>query len=183
MDLLAPVERRVIFTGPPEGTRGVDDVLRLARYLPVDRPTQVVLLLRDPGYREPTSTRCRVGAHEVLVVRGLLSREELRAAYRASHAAVFPYRFVRTVLPLVVLEAVATGLPVAVTRVHPIRELETKTGLVFAKVRDPQDLARAVQQMFDEGMRAEALRKNQEWIRSSPDWPAVARTFAALVQR
>ena len=96
---------------------------------------------------------------------------------------MFPYRFVRTVLPLVVLEAVAAGLPVAVTRVHPIRELETKTGLVFAKVRDPRDLARAVLQMFDEGMRAEALRKNQEWIRSSPDWPAVARTFAALVQR
>ena len=182
-DLLKPVERRVIFTGPPEGTRGVDDVLRLARFLPVDRPTQVVLLLRDAGYRDPAVTRSQVGPHEVLVVRAFLSREELRAAYRASHAAVFPYRFVRTALPLVVLEAVATGLPVAVTRVHPIRELETKTGLVFAKVRDPRDLARAVQQMFDEGMRAEALRKNQEWIRSSPDWPAVARTFAALVQR
>src|SRR6266566_4810251 len=129
--IVSPARRRVVFTGPPEGSRGVGDMLRLPHYLPRDPATQVILLLRDGTNPEPVTTRTRVGAHELVVVRGLLSREELRTAYRVSQVAVFPYRFVRTGLPLVALEAVATGLPVVTTRVHPIRELEGRTGLVL----------------------------------------------------
>jgi len=177
---LGPVDRRVVFTGPPEGSRGVDDVLRLAHSLPSDPPTQVVLLLRDRKYSDPTVTRTRIGAHELLVVRGLLSRQELRAAYRVSHVAVFPYRFVRTGLPLVALEAVATGLPVVTTRVHPIRELEGRTGLVFTESRDPPGLARAIQGIFEDATLKGIQERNQEWIRTTPDWTSVARTFVSL---
>src|SRR5437867_3342211 len=87
--ILGPVVRRVVFTGPPEGSRGVDDMMRLARFLPRDSPTQVVLLLRDGRYPQPAVARIRVGAHDLLIVRGLLSRQELRAVYQASHVAVF----------------------------------------------------------------------------------------------
>jgi glycosyltransferase involved in cell wall biosynthesis len=178
--ILGPVGRRVVFTGPPEGSRGVDDMLRLAHLLPSDSPTQVVLLLRDRRYSDPNLARTRIGAHELLVVRGLLSRQELRAAYQVSHIAVFPYRFVRTGLPLVALEAVATGLPVVTTRVHPIRELEGRTGLVFAEPRNPPGLARAIQEVFEDDTLKEIQRRNQEWIRTTPDWTAVARTFVSL---
>src|SRR3989442_11082650 len=143
--ILGPVGRRVVFTGPPEGSRGVDDMLRLARSLPSDPPTQVVLLLRDRRFSDPNVSRTQIGAHELVVVRGLLSRQELRAAYRASHVAVFPYRFVRTGLPLVALEAVATGLPVVTTPVHPIRELEGRTGLAFTGPPNPRGIAGGVQ--------------------------------------
>src|SRR5437016_7727103 len=180
---LSPVDRRVVFTGPPEGSRGVDDMLRLARSLPSEPPTQVVLLLRDRRYSDPTVVRTRIGAHELLIVRGLLSRQELRAAYRSSHVAVFPYRFVRTGLPLVALEAVAAGLPVVTTRVHPIRELEGRTGLVFAKPRNPPDIARAIESAFDDAQRAAVVRKNDEWIRTTPDWSTVAKTFVSFVRR
>ncbi len=178
--ILGPVDRRAVFTGPPEGSRGVDDMLRLARSLPSDPPTQVVLLLRDRRYSDPTVARTRIGAHELLIVRGLLSRQELRAAYRFSHVAVFPYRFIRTGLPLVALEAVATGLPVVTTRVHPIRELEGRTGLVFTEPRDPSGVARAIQGIFEEGTLNGIQGRNQEWIRATPDWTAVARTFVSL---
>ena len=181
--VLGPVGRRVVFTGPPESSRGVDDMLHLARSLPSDPPTQVVLLLRDRKYSDPTVTRTRIGAHELLVVRGLLSRQELRAAYRVSHVAVFPYRFVRTGLPLVALEAVATGLPVVTTRVHPIRELEGRTGLVFTEPRDPPGVVRAIQGIFEEGAASGIQRRNQEWIRTTPDWTSVARTFVSLSGR
>ena len=177
---LPSVPRRVVFSGPPEATRGVDDVMRLARELPADLPTQVVLLLRDPRVPSPTLTRERVGVHERVVVRGLVTRNELRAIYQASHVAVFPYRFVRTGLPLVALEAVAAGLPVVTTRVHPLRELEGRTGLVFANPRDPSDLARAVRSAFDASRRKEILDRNEQWIRSNPDWPAVARSFVSM---
>lgn len=178
--VLPSVPRRVVFSGPPEATRGVEDVMRLAEGLPRDFPTQVVLLLRDPRFREPTVEHVRRGAHDVVSVRGLLSRDEIRAIYRESHVAVFPYRFVRTGLPLVALEAVAAGLPVVTTRVHPIRELEGRTGLVFARPRDPRDLARAVRSCFDGDQREEIRRKNEEWIRASPDWRTVAKTVISI---
>src|SRR6058998_629728 len=181
--ILGPVDRRVVFTGPPEGSRGVDDMLRLARSLPSEPPTQVVLLLRDRRYSDPTVARTRIGAHELLIVRGLLSRQELRAAYRSSHVAVFPYRFVRTGLPLVALEAVATGLPVITTRVHPIRELAGKTGLVFAEPRNPRGIARAVHDVLDEGALERIREKNREWIEATPSWTADAKTFVSMSGR
>ena len=180
---LSPVDRRVVFTGPPEGSRGVDDMLRLARSLPSEPPTQVVLLLRDRRYSDPTVVRTRIGAHELLIVRGLLSRQELRAAYRSSHVAVFPYRFVRTGLPLVALEAVATGLPVVTTRVHPIRELEGSTGILFAQPANPRDLANAIQSTLDDGTRRRTQQKNREWIQATPDWRTVARAFVSVAAR
>jgi glycosyltransferase involved in cell wall biosynthesis len=143
----------------------------------------VVLFLRDRRFSDPRVERTRIGSHELLVVRGLLSRQELRAAYRASDLAVFPYRFVRTGLPLVALEAVATGLPVVTTRVHPIRELEGRTGLVFAEPRDPSDLATRIREVFENDALNGIRRRNEEWIRTSPDWKAAARTFVSLAER
>ena len=178
-----PVPRRVVFSGPPEATRGTRDVVQLPRVLPRDPPTQVVLLLRDGRFPTPVVKRKRIGVHEVLGVHGLITREELRAVYRTSHVAVFPYRFVRTGLPLVVLEAVAAGLPVVTTRVHPIRELEGRTGLVFARPRNPPDIARAIESAFDAAQRAAVVRKNDEWIRTTPDWSTVAKTFVSFVRR
>src|SRR5437016_5680822 len=178
-----PIPRRVVFSGPPEATRGTRDMVQLARALPRDPPTQVVLLLRDGRFPAPIVKRKRIGVHEVLGVHGLITREELRAIYRTSHVPVFPYRFVRTGLPLVVLEAVAAGLPVVTTRVHPIRGLEGRTGLVFAKPPNPPDIARAIESAFDAAQRAAVVRKNDEWIRTTPDWSTVAKTFVSFVRR
>src|SRR5467141_4295037 len=108
-------------------------MLRLARFLPNDPPTQVVLLLRDSAYSELEVSVARSGPHTTLSIRGFLSQEEIRSIYRTSDVAVFPYRFVRTGLPLVVIEPAAAGLPVITTRVNPIRELEGNTGLVFVE--------------------------------------------------
>jgi glycosyltransferase involved in cell wall biosynthesis len=181
-DILSPVERRIVFSGPPEETRGVHEVLSLAAILPRDPPTQVVLMIRDRSQAVPTVARSRSGPHEIVVVRGLVTRDELRAAYRHSHVAVFPYRFVRTGLPLVALEAAAAGLPVVTTRVHPLRELEGATGLVFANPRDPRDLARAIQSVFEGDRAAEVRHRNEEWIRSTPDWKSVAGTFVSALR-
>lgn len=175
--------RRIVFSGPPEASRGVEDVVRMVRMLPADAPAQVVLLLRDTRTPELMLTRTRHGVHEIVAVRGLVTRDELRSIYQASDVAVFPYRFVRTGLPLVALEAVAAGLPVVTTRVHPLRELEGRTGLVFAKPRDPADIARSIRAILtDEDRRKEILRKNEDWTRTTPDWQAVARTFASFMR-
>jgi glycosyltransferase involved in cell wall biosynthesis len=180
-EALTSASRRIVFSGPPEPTRGFEDIIRLAHTLGPDPPTELLMLLRDPSVREPKVTRTQRGPHTVTIVRGILSREEIRAAYDRSHVAVFPYRFVRTGLPLVALEAAAAGLPVVTTRVHPIRELEGRSGLVFAEPRNPRALARAVESLFDDARRDETRRKNETWIRTTPDWQHVAKTFASLL--
>lgn len=180
--VFSPVKRRIVFSGPPEETRGVQEVLSLGRVLPRDPATQVVLMIRDGSLAVPTVARSRIGPHEILTVRGLVTREELRAVYRHSHAAVFPYRFVRTGLPLVALEAAATGLPVVTTRVHPLRELEGESGLVFASPRDARDLGRALRFVFEGDRAAELRRRNEEWISSTPDWNSVAGSFASALR-
>lgn len=180
--ILPPVARRVVFSGPPEESRGLHDVLQIAHGLRSESPTQLVLLLRDGRFHELTTARSRIGPHELVVVRGLVSRDELRAVYRQAHVAVFPYRFVRTGLPLVALEAVAAGLPVVTTRVHPIRELEGRTGLVFANPRDVPDIVGAIHSILDEGGAPEIRQRNEEWIRATPDWRSVAKTFVAVLR-
>ncbi len=182
-DRIEPSTRRVIFAGPPEATRGVQDALRLPSALRSNEPTQLLVFLREPRIPEPIVSKMRSGRHTTYVVRGLISRQELRSAYQASQVAVFPYRFVRTALPLVILEAVASGIPVVTTRVHPIRELEGRTGLVFASPRDPPGLASAVESVFDEGQQEAIQRRNREWIQTTPDWPLVAARLVSILRR
>ena len=181
-EVLKAVPRRIVFSGPPEPTRGFDDVINLARSLPRGSPTEILVLLRDPKFRDPAIMRMPRGPHSVVVVRGILTREEIRAAYGRSHVAVFPYRFVRTALPLVALEAVAAGLPVVTTRVHPIRELEGKSGLAFANPRDPGGLARAVNSVFDDSRLRQIREKNEAWVRATPNWRDLARAFSAIAR-
>src|SRR5438552_1767298 len=81
------------------------------------------------------------------------------------------------------LPPVAAGLPVVTTRVHPIRELEERTGLVFARPRNPADLAGAVRTALEDGRRQELARKNEAWMRETPDWPSIAKTYVSFVKR
>lgn len=183
--LSADLERvpcRVVFAGPPEPSRGAGDLVRAIRHFPRDRPVQVVLLVRDPANAEPVVTRAHLGMHEVVTVRGLVVREEIRAVYQSSQVAVFPYRFVRTALPLVALEAAAAGLPVVTTRVHPLRELEGRTGLLFAQPGNPRSLAEAIESALEEGRRAELERRNRAWIQATPSWQEVARSYASAMR-
>jgi len=170
-------ERRVVFAGPPEASRGVRDVLRLPAVLSRERATQILALLRDPRLAEPSIATRSVGPHTLVVVRGMVSREEMRAIYHTCHAAVFPYRWVRTGFPLVIPEAVAAGLPVVTTRVHPFRGLEGRSGLVFAGRGDVRGLASAVDRVLSERERGAIERANAEWIRRTPGWPDVARGY------
>jgi len=175
LDALPPSRRRVVFAGPPEASRGAFDVLRLVKAFPPEAPTQVLALLRDPVPQKVEVSVTRRGPHTLAVVRGLVPRSLIRAAYRASQCAVFPYRWVRTSFPLVVSEAVAAGLPVVTCRVHPIRELADRTGLIFSEPGDLKGLARAVTSALDGIDQEESARRNRAWIASTPDWDAVAR--------
>jgi len=176
---IPPSPRRVAYAGPEEYSRGLRDFLGLARELPAEPRVQLVALVRWKG--EPQVRTKLIGTHNLVVVKGDLTREELRTVYQSASVAVFPYRFVRTGLPLVALEAVAAGTPVVTTRVHPFRAMEGRTGLRFADRGDRSGLARAVTAILEGGEREAISRENAAWINRTPDWPQVARTYAGLL--
>ena len=177
LDEIPRATRRIVFAGPPEASRGVRDVFRLPTALARGEPTQVLVLLRDPENATVRVTTKSTGPHTVVVVRGMLSRTDQRAIYHTSQAAVFPYRWVRTGFPLVIPEAVAAGLPVVTTRVHPFRNLEGRSGLVFAERGDVRGLATALDRILSGDFTKEIAAANADWIRRTPDWSAVAQQY------
>src|SRR6266568_4630333 len=58
-DRIEPSTRRVIFAGPPEATRGVQDALRLPSALRSNEPTQLLVFLREPRIPEPIVSKIR----------------------------------------------------------------------------------------------------------------------------
>ncbi len=181
LERLPSSERRVVFAGPPEASRGVHDALRLPRAMSRGEAAQFLFLLREPGQKELRVSTRSVGLHTVLIVRGMVPVGEIRTIDHACQAAVFPYRWVRTGFPLVIPEAVAAGLPVVTTRVHPFRYLEGRSGLVFADRGDVRGLAAALDRVLSGRDRESIRRADQEWVRRTPGWSEVARAYVDML--
>lgn len=175
---LPQAHRRVVFAGPDEFSRGLHQATAIADRLSPDLPTQVLVLVRDFNRTSPTITTRRHGIHSCVVVRGVLSREEIRDAFGRSTIGLFPYLFVRSAFPLVLLEAVATGLTVVTSPVYPLTELAEETGVQFVDPNNLQGIADALEILLrDEKGLSQIRGKDREWIRQTPTWRETARAL------
>ncbi|MGW2565735.1 glycosyltransferase family 4 protein [Streptomyces sp. NPDC001537] len=112
----------------------------------------------------------RLGLHHVEFSGGLLG-EDLVKAYADADAFVLPSD--KEGMPLVVLEAMAAGLPVVATDVSGNRELVGDTGLLAAP--EPAALAEAIDTLAaDQLLRARLARAGAERSRDY-SWETVAR--------
>jgi UDP-glucose:(heptosyl)LPS alpha-1,3-glucosyltransferase len=73
---------------------------------------------------------------------------EVAPIYELADAFVFPSSY--EAFPLVSLEAAASGLPILATPVNGVRELVSDGANGFLIGRDPQDIARRLQQLADD---------------------------------
>lgn len=115
---------------------------------------------------------------------GVLPHRELAAVYRA--ASVFVLPSIEEGLPQVILEAMASGLPVVVTPNTGAEDLITpREQGIFVPIRDPAALSRALLELYeDDGLRRSmgtaAARAARAWT-----WDAygarAAQTYAQLV--
>jgi len=156
--------------------KGVDTFLASLKQVQGD--FQAVVAGRFKDLAEPDALMTRAGLdpeqRRRVVFTGGVSDAELRALYRSCDVFVYPTR--GDTLPLVVLEAMASGLPVVSTTVGGIPfQVPGDCGLLV-EPDDARGVAGAVQQLLDDPARREAAGKAaRERVTSVFRWHLAAR--------
>ncbi len=105
------------------------------------------------------------GLGERMILRGMLSQDEVKATLRKSDVFVLPSvltsRGDREGLPVALMEAMATGLPVVTSDISGIPELvdDESTGLLVP-CRDPESIAGALARLEDDAQLRRRLGEN-----------------------
>jgi len=122
------------------------------------------------------------GSDQRIVVTGRLKDEDLAAVFRRSDIFVFPT--LADTFPLVVLEAMAHGVPVVASRVGGIpHQLGGVAGHLVAP-GEPKELAAAIDQLASDPDHRHTLSvAAQQRVRENFTWQAAAREALASYQR
>jgi glycosyltransferase involved in cell wall biosynthesis len=156
----APEPRRLVTAGLlNDGRKGLDLVLEALARTGGDLRLEVA----GDGERRADYERLarKLGLDGVVTFRGLLSKPELAESMRGAQLFVLGSRWENN--PCVVLEALASGLPVVANRVGGLPELIDETNGVLVDRADPErfatGIAKALERQFD---RAEIARRARE---------------------
>jgi len=112
-----------------------------------------------------------------VILAGPLPDDDMPAFYRIADALVFPS--VKEGFGLVVLEALASGTPVIVSRIAPFTEYLTDADCHFVDPHDPKTITAAMHHALTPQARENALRA-KTGIVSRMSWEASATRHAAL---
>jgi phosphatidylinositol alpha-1,6-mannosyltransferase len=115
-----------------------------------------------------------LGIEEEVHFLGHVDHSKLPAHYASAHLFVLPSRMEN--FPLVLLEAMAGGLPVVATAVGGVPEMVVhgETGLLIPP-NDPQALAEAINSLLDDPERMEAMgAKGRQRVMERFTWDKVA---------
>ena len=144
------------------GAKGYDLLLRALALL--DGGSPVLEIVGDgPRRAEYEALARELGVEERVRFAGLRPKPDLAERMRSSDLFVLASRFENN--PCVVLEAMASGLPVVATRVGGLRELVDERSGLLAEPGDPESLAARIGEALDrlEGFdREEIVRRARE---------------------
>lgn len=146
-DPLSPT-RRLLFVGRLLPVKGVDVLLNGLALLSKVRRDFTMDILGDSDHRaEYESLACRLGVEHLVRFHGFQPREVVADFMRHSHVLVLPSRSENS--PTVLVEALASGLPMVASNVGGVPEVVPKTMGVFFPKEDPAALAEALTWMLD----------------------------------
>jgi glycosyltransferase involved in cell wall biosynthesis len=186
-DTRLPIASPLIsYIGHFNHVKGVDVLVRalpgvLERY----PTTQLVIAWSGLGPREPIRRAIEeAGVHEHVHIIG---RVPVSGLLRQSDVFVLPYRLTigQAAYPGLVLEAMATGVPLVTSDLPLLRELvEPGREAELAKPEDPTDLARSIVRLLDDpGRRHEMIFAQQRLMRQMFDPEHLVRKYEAIYDR
>lgn len=158
---------KILFAGNPTRRKGAEHLATLARELPEGALMQITSGMRDSAIsRLGSRLRGNDGkkANKVIEVIPRRDHDEMPDVYRGADILFFPTR--REGLSLVVLEAMACGLPVVATNCSSMPELvdHGKGGLLFAPDNRAEMRDQLLRLIRDPVMRAEMGAFNREKV-------------------
>jgi glycosyltransferase involved in cell wall biosynthesis len=143
-------ERRLLTAGllGENGAKGVDYLLEAIALLAQERNGFRLDVVGDGVLRAEYEAQARrLGVDGLVEFHGFRPKPELAERMRASDLFVLASRFENN--PCVVLEAMASGLPVVATRVGGLPELVDERSGLLAEPRDPESIARRIGEALD----------------------------------
>ena len=176
---IVPDEPLILFVSMNFAIKGLDHILRgLGRLRERDPESRFRLLVIGRGDQKAYGQLAReLGLGDAVVFAGAVAREKLPEFYLAGDLYAMPSRF--DTFGIVVLEAMAAGLPVLISGSVGARDIvrEGENGFVVENPADPEAIAERIETMLNgdvrERMGGEALKTAGE---SSWDM-AVARVL------
>jgi len=142
----------VLYAGSPEFYRGLSDLIEAIP--PVTRRVpnlKLIVLSRPTGKKSVSARRAAQKLSEslnpdkqVTFVSNLLPPEEIAHYMRAADIMVLPFRLVASGVPIALLEALATGTPVIVTRVAGLNEFVSDEEGLTVSPHSPEALVNAI---------------------------------------
>jgi glycosyltransferase-like protein len=121
----------------------------------------------------------RLGIGRSLILPGVLSDADLPALYRCADAFVFPS--IQEGWGLVLLEAIASGLPVITSNQAPFTEFLTPAQAYLVDPASPSAIAAAMQSVADPAIAAELIQHSQS-VLTDYTWEQSARLHIQFYQ-
>lgn len=179
-----PAGRPIIgYVGHFNHVKGVDVLVRALPAVLAEYPrAQLVLAWSGLGPAGPV--RRAIAEAGVADHVHLIGRVPVAAMLRQSDVFVLPYRLTigQAAYPGLVLEAMATGVPLVTSDLPLLRELiEEGREAELAQPEDPWDLARSILRLLDDPRRRAAMvRSQRQLMRSSFDPTVLVRKYEAI---
>lgn len=155
---------RLLFAGRLIEKKGVDCLIPAMAALRQEDGIKTHLTLLGEGPLQPLLQQqaAELGLAEAVSFAGVVERQQLRDYFRLTHLLLFPGRRDASGdqdgIPNVILEAMASGLPVVATQAGGIGEVVDPTTAYVAEAAEPAALAAALRQFCAQGEMT-ALRK------------------------
>jgi len=171
---------RLVFVGRLVRQKGLDVLLSALARLPESACFELTIVGDGPLRRDLTERALRLGLGERVRFAGWVGREDMPGTLRQADAFVFPSR--DEGMPNAVLEAMASGLAVAATRIAGNEELvvDGVTGFLVPP-DDPAALAGALARLVgDRNLCWRLGAAGREKVAREYSWRVVAEAYLAL---
>jgi glycosyltransferase involved in cell wall biosynthesis len=177
-------ERYVLYAGRIAVNKGLPTLVDALARIPAARRVPLVLMGHDWGQREIVERRARdAGVFPDLHWLGhLQDPEQYRAVFRRASAFVLPSDW--EAFGIVLLEAMAAGIPIVATAVGGMPEvLDHGRCGQLVPARDPESLSRAILLALEgEASHRADVRAARDWVRRF-DWDRIVDEYRDLYGR
>ena len=171
---------RLLFAGRLTRQKGVDILIEALKGLSPSLPWRLRIAGDGPEKAALHQQAQEAGVLDRVEFAGWLTREDIPGSYRQADVFVLPSR--DEGMPNVILEAMASGLPVVATRIAGNDELvrDGETGLLVA-AEDAAGLRRAIKRLAaDAALRVRMGQAARASAETNYSWTATAKQYAAL---